>query len=715
MATLEKIRNRAALLIIVVGVALFAFIIGDALRSGGTILQMKKNAALVIDGEKVEITDYTARLTQMQEIAEANGQKLSDEQRTQLNNQLTQEYVQTMALEKEADALGLQVTADELNALILGEGVAQSSQVQQFLASVGVDSNNPDAIREFLLQISDESIAQYPPQQQGQIALIKAQWESVLRMVKMERLQAKFSSLMARSYAINKLDSKYLSSEPSRTVAIVRNSSTILADTTLQVSDAEVEEYYKKHEKEFEQKLPITKVNMIAVEVRPSAEDYATAERTMKQTREQLIAKADIAPIARNFSNSFVSKYFLTEEELGKINLPANLLDFAKASAAGAVNDPSIENESYSLLKVVAKKQAPSGVYARIIVLDSVNMAKSDSIVNVLNNNGDFAALATKYSIDPNSKENGGYLTFPNQRTGAIDSLLTPATTYSIGLDTLNRIPVGKAITLDRRGSKFIVEVVKHAPTVNQYKIAYINIPITFSDETYDQKYAQINTILGTYTSFEEMAKDAEKQGLDVRRDVSINSFSGAIANIPSSRAVVSWALKNEEGQVNDKLFRCGSSHLVIASVASHQEGKLVPLADVKGKIKDQLMMEKRGDKLVANLEAKKLNSLEAYATELNTKVDTLTAVSYVSRGAVSPEVSAVSMGEKIGTLSKPFRAGYEVVVVKPLSQSGEANTATTKAQVEQMRKAVGQGIGYRAFGELINDMDIEDNRARFY
>ena len=87
MATLQKIRNRAGLLIIVIGVALLAFIVGDGLRSGGTLFQMSNNYALKIDGEKIKAEDYHQRLQQLQEAAEANGNHLSDEQRMQLNNQ----------------------------------------------------------------------------------------------------------------------------------------------------------------------------------------------------------------------------------------------------------------------------------------------------------------------------------------------------------------------------------------------------------------------------------------------------------------------------------------------------------------------------------------------------------------------------------------------------------------------------------------------------
>lgn len=160
MATLQKIRNRAGLLIIVIGVALLAFIVGDGLRSGGTLFQMSNNYALKIDGEKIKAEDYHQRLQQLQEAAEANGNHLTDEQRMQLNNQLAEEYIQSIALEKEADALGLKVTPEELIALVLGDGVSPAYQAQQFISQLGINPSDRNAVQTFLEQISDNQIAQ---------------------------------------------------------------------------------------------------------------------------------------------------------------------------------------------------------------------------------------------------------------------------------------------------------------------------------------------------------------------------------------------------------------------------------------------------------------------------------------------------------------------------------------------------------------------------
>lgn len=715
MATLEKIRNRAGLLIGVIGVALLAFIVGDGLRSGSTLLQLGQNAALVIDGNKINIEDYSQRLSEMQEFAEANGQRLTDEQRMELNNQLAQEYVQSIALENQTEALGIKVTPEELIALVTGNGATQSYQAQQFFASIGVNAEDSRAVKEFLTSISESSIKAMPAEQQATLLLMQRQWNAIVRAITNERLSTKFSSLMARSFAINKIDAKYLSGVPSRDVAVARTMSTVLTDSTAVPSEKEIRAYYDKHPKMFEQKLPETKVNYIGVEVRPSAEDYAAARKEVEQLHTRLSQTSDVAEVARNYSESFAPAFYLTEKELEEINLPSSLVEFVKTAAVGAVNHPEVANDRYSLVKLVDKKVAPEAVYARIIVLDTVNTAKADSIVAAINGGSSFADLAMLYSADPQTKAQGGYLVFSDPRTGAPDSTLTEARATQMGLDTLYKVPTGKAFAMTMGAGKFILQTAQTKAPVNKYKLAYVALPITFSDATFSEKYSTINSILASGKSFDDMAKLAEEKGLDVRRDVSVSSFSSTLGSIPSSREVVSWALKGEVNDVHDKVFRCGDSHLIIASVGAQIEVGTMPFDEVKEEIKNRLTTEKRGDKLAANLAAKKLTSIEAYAEAMQVSVDTIPGVSLVARGQSSPMIAAYSMATPINTVSQPFRSDYEVVVVKPLTETDKSIGMPLDAQLKQQRRALGQGLGYRAFGRLVNDLKVEDNRARFY
>ena len=80
MATLQKIRNRAGLLIGVVGVALLAFILGDLLTSGNTFFRKLQDKAFVVDGDIVSTGEYFDRVTEWEEFQKMiSGQTSLDE------------------------------------------------------------------------------------------------------------------------------------------------------------------------------------------------------------------------------------------------------------------------------------------------------------------------------------------------------------------------------------------------------------------------------------------------------------------------------------------------------------------------------------------------------------------------------------------------------------------------------------------------------------
>ena len=58
MATLQNIRNRGPLLVIVIGVALLAFVLGDLFSSGSTLMGRARDRASVVNGEVVTTQQY---------------------------------------------------------------------------------------------------------------------------------------------------------------------------------------------------------------------------------------------------------------------------------------------------------------------------------------------------------------------------------------------------------------------------------------------------------------------------------------------------------------------------------------------------------------------------------------------------------------------------------------------------------------------------------
>ena len=129
MAALQTIRDRGGLLIsIVIGLALAAFIIGDALSSGSSVFNSERNQAGEIAGESVSIMDYQNMVGQQEELIKAmNGlSALNEEQQTMLRNNIWQQLVMTKLMDAEYEEIGLGVSSEELYDIMLGDNMSPS-------------------------------------------------------------------------------------------------------------------------------------------------------------------------------------------------------------------------------------------------------------------------------------------------------------------------------------------------------------------------------------------------------------------------------------------------------------------------------------------------------------------------------------------------------------------------------------------------------------
>ena len=720
MATLQKIRNRAGLLIIVVGVALLAFIIGDGLRSGSSLLQDNKMVALKIDGKKVKYDEYQQLLTERTEPYERQRQgKLTDQDRVQISNQLAQELIADYVLEQEAKAIGLRVTPAEVSALIFGEGLPTSQLAAQFFSQFGVDMSNPEQIRSIMSDLDLNKVKSLPAEQQSMVLSVRNQWLETEKQIRSQRLSEKLNALLTRSYAINSLDEKYTTGLGTRTVAVVRTPSTILPNDQVKVTDQQVRAYYDSHKQMYAFPFEQAKVNYYSTLVRPSEADYAAAKAEVDSARMQLLATTAPDKVVRNYENGNAYKTYFTDKELEQfLSTQPNAMTMLREGAIGSVNEPVIVNDSYTLIKLIDRKQAPEEVKVNIIPLDSTNAPKADSLIAAIQSgSATLAQVVATYSMDDQTKANGGYLINPDQYTGMPDSTFTEAELFGMGLDTLNKAPINQFVKMERPGTTLLLRKTAPSASVNHYKIAQLTVPINFSEETFRKEQAKINEIFTSNKKFGEMMDEAQKAGLSVVRGEYVNSTSAALASIPNSREIVSWALRSKAGTVSDKVFRCGNNdYLVVAQVETKYPAGFQPFEQVADQVRDYVLMEQRGDQLASNLASKKLNSLDSYATEMQSSVDTLYNISYVSSPNTPAALVGNAMTTGIGRLSAPFRAGTEVVVLQPISENVDASvTKPSPAATAQRRRSYGQQMAYRAMQELIMRTPIEDTRYRFW
>lgn len=714
MATLEKIRNKAALLIIVVGLAMLAFIMGDFLRSGTTFFSQEQNVALKIDGEKIKAPDFQERLNQVEQL-QGGGQSLSDEQRMYINNQVAQQFENEVLVNKEAEALGVDVSSAEFLAMLTGQGgIAPSPMLSQFLGQFGINAADSKAVSDFINQMTDKSISSQPQEVQSSYKKIQLQWLTLQQQSVLSRKQEKIASLLSRSVVLNDIDAQFMSEVPNRQVAMVHGSSAGIADDKVKVTDQDIQKYYDSHKEYFKLRFGTTKMQYISKEVRPSAKDYADAEKTMQNVKSLLATKTP-EDAFRNISDKFIASTYLTMDEISQMNLPGSVTDFITSAAVNEVNDPTLANDQYSLVKLTGKKNATAGVKLQMIVLDSTKLNLVDSINTQLSSGVNFGDLARKYSVDDRSKASDGYVLMAN-RFGMPDSTITEAIAASSQMDTIFKVPFGNVITIKKNNYAMLLKASDPKPAVDKYKFAYGIVPATFSDDTYNSDFNAMSQILLNNSDFKAMAKAAADKGYQVEDGIYVDVSTPILGNIASSRPVIHWALNADAGAISEKVQRCGLNNIMIASVVEHVKPGYKPLSMVKGDIKRRLMDTKKGEKMASDLEAKKLTTLEDYASAMQSRVDTISGMSYTVTGAQPALVNGYAMTTALQSISKPFSTeDGSVYVVRPMSESNAPAGASVQAVIQQKKAAMSNQIAQRAFMHLYNILKIKDNRAKFY
>ena len=147
MATLEKIRSKSVLLIVVIGVALFAFIVGDALTNGQNLFGDPTTVAKV-DGHKIDITEFQRKLEERSQQNQ-NSQRPADEQ--MLTKQVLDEMVMETLIESSIEKLGIEVSSEQLRKhMFENYGNQDVAMLVQQMNAAGMPAKTPEEAHDMI-------------------------------------------------------------------------------------------------------------------------------------------------------------------------------------------------------------------------------------------------------------------------------------------------------------------------------------------------------------------------------------------------------------------------------------------------------------------------------------------------------------------------------------------------------------------------------------
>lgn len=161
MATLEKIRSKGVLLLVIVGVALLAFIIGDFLNSGATYFNQSRENVAEIAGQSIHILDYQKAIDEMTDVykLQSGVNDLTEDQMAQIRTSVWETMVNERLLQAECEKIGLTVTTQELGERIFGSNPHPLlNQCRAFMDENGRFSH--DAVMQFYSYVNQDEANQ---------------------------------------------------------------------------------------------------------------------------------------------------------------------------------------------------------------------------------------------------------------------------------------------------------------------------------------------------------------------------------------------------------------------------------------------------------------------------------------------------------------------------------------------------------------------------
>ena len=265
MATLENIRKRGPLVAIIIGFALLAFILGDFLNSGGTILSGNQFRIAEINGEEIDYRDYEQQVFETTENFQRNNnlQSVTDEQRQRIREIVWDNMIQNLLLEGEYDAIGLGVSSDELFDLIQGKSVDQMVYREQAFANPETGMFDPARVVYF-----------YKNMDQDKSGETKKYLLNLEKQVKENRIIRKYLSLIEKglSYPMPLVENEFKDRNYMVDFEYVGKNYTEIPDTIIKIDQSDLEKYYKEHKDEYKQETS-RDIAYVTFDVLPSQKD----------------------------------------------------------------------------------------------------------------------------------------------------------------------------------------------------------------------------------------------------------------------------------------------------------------------------------------------------------------------------------------------------------------------------------------------------------
>ncbi|WP_203295514.1 peptidylprolyl isomerase [Luteirhabdus pelagi] len=705
MAVLNSIRKRGFFLILIIALALFAFILSDILtRSGGS--NKDQDTVATINGTDINRVEF------MRQVENAERSLGPNAQRSQAINMVWERELRKTLLEDQFEELGISVSKEQVN-----------EALRTRLANDPSFQNETGQFDMGMVQMYVNNIQNNPQ--------LKDQWDAFMQNIRSSILQQTYVNLVKGGMVSTIADGEQQYKLENNKVSFqyVQIPYTSIADEDVTVSESEIKNYIEKHPAQFEVDAQAD-IQYVYFGEEASQEDIEASREDMRALLNERVEYNEVSQIndtipgfqkatnIEEFINANSDRPYTDRWYFNK-DLPAALADTVPSMNEGAIYGPYQVDNTLNLTKVIAVEQLPDSVQSRHILIryqglqtasSDVTRTKeeaeqlADSLATVLKRDeSKFEALATEFSQDPGSAAKGGDLGYvgPGRMVPAFNDFIFDNASGTIDV-------------VETQFGYHVAQVQEKKNTQRAVKLATVTKEIEPSETT-------INDVFSKATNFEVAVKDkefetaAEEQGVVVRP---VNKMGELDANIPgvgNNRPIVNWAF-NEESEVGDvKRFNVTGGY-VIAQLTRRSEKGLMSVTEASATVTPILRNKKKAEQIRNSVSG---STLQEIASSQGVQVQSATAVTMASPtipgAGREPKVVGAAFGTADGQTSGFINGNKGVYKVKVLSKEMAPEMDNYTSYVNQLNQKVSPSLNSKIIEALKANADIEDNRANFY
>jgi peptidyl-prolyl cis-trans isomerase D len=705
MSALQFLREKAGVLVAgLIGFSLFLFVVSDFFGRGrGQRMKQKKYYEIgQISGEYISYQDYELRLQNLLEIYRLSGKSNVDEATNEtLREQTWQQMVREKILDPQYKKLGIGVSTEEVDELVLGNNPHQI--VQQLFTDQKTGIFNKSFLVNFLKQTEvDEAAKKY--------------WLFFENEIVNDRTNTKYNNLVSKGLYVTSKQAEFDKTLAANTVDFsytLKNYASV-SDSSVQIPQSDLASYYANHKENYK-RTALRDIEYMTFDIVPSEDDMKQAELWINNTKQEFASAPDPVQYINLTSDSRYVGFFTPLN-----SVPENLKDYVKKEDLSAVFGPYIEDGSYKLAKLIAVGDRPDSVHARHILLSTgktrtIETAKllADSLIKLIKSGTPFEVLAMANSDDQGSVKTGGDLGwFPEGR------MVVP---FNNACFTMKK---GEVKTAETTFGIHIIEVVAQSKETRKYNIGFIDRKIMPGALTNQKAYSEASQFAGTNDTYEKFTKSVTQKGLNKRVGNDIAPQQKTLPGLDNPRSLIMSLFQAEKGKIildnsQQAVFEVGGKY-VVAYCTKVQEDGIAPQTDVENDMRFALLKDKKADLISAEFNKNKDpgKTIDEIARTMGLTVQEATGInfrSYTVAGAgTEPALIAAASVSKQGILTGPVKGTNGVFMLT--ANNITASQAEDLKLIQTRLKSTFQMRGtYEAYEALRKSANILDKRYKFY